>query len=111
MRAWVYGESAAHAVADAWWDGKPTLETVLFPWPSNSPIAYWDNPADLIAQSELAVSYTSEVTPDELTIGLSAAPKRLTPETSAIQTVSASDLLKEKDGDAPAQPVTVVTPN
>jgi hypothetical protein len=51
------------------------------------------------------------VTPEDLTIGLSAAPKRLTPETSAIQSVSASDLLKEKDGDAPAKPSVTVAPN
>lgn len=82
VHAWTYGESAHSAMETGYISGSAWIDLIalvtldqLWDLPLD-----WSSRGDMIKQSEPAVMWTSEMTPEKLNIDTSAVLKRNTPE-------------------------------
>lgn len=84
VHAWTYGESANSAMMTGWISGSAWIDlaailTLDQLW--RLPID-WDSREDMLKQSEPAIMWTAEMTPEKLNIETSAVLSRNTPESN-----------------------------
>lgn len=89
LRNWAYGESAGESVMRGFEAGRKKVEQISFAtfsrlWENKTGVLYWSSFHDMLESSEPMMSWTSELPPQNLFVGLSAVPSRSTERSAEI---------------------------